>query len=125
MKHLDAVAGEFESVERLGVACLHCGVDFAATDAHVLRIEVKAVELARRLEQRDVAARGDIVDNGASISADTSRLAPRKPANRSAKSALLLSRRTGILIEDFVIRLHPIPGVLYKRYRSSPSGSTA
>jgi hypothetical protein len=32
-----------------------------------------------------------------STSAEASRLAPRKVANRSAKSALLLSRRIGIL----------------------------
>jgi hypothetical protein len=82
MEAFDPVAGQFERVARFGVAGFHRGVDLTSRDAQAAGIEIKAVELAR------VAA---------SISADTSRLVARNPANRWAKSALLLSRRTGMV----------------------------
>ena len=82
------------------VAGLHRGVDFGGGDAQAAGVEIEPVELARRLDQRRIAARGHVVDDGAGRRLDIGRnlaLGGRKAANRSAKSALLLSRRTGMV----------------------------
>ena len=47
-----------------GVAGLHRGIDFGRRDPQPAGVEVEPVEFARRLDQRDVAARGHVVDNG-------------------------------------------------------------
>ncbi len=73
METLDAVAGEFERVERFGVAGLHRGVDLGGGDAQGLRLEIEPVEFARRLDQRRVAARGHVVDDGAGGGLDIGR----------------------------------------------------
>ena len=73
MKHLDAVAGEFQRVERLGVAGLHRGIDFGRGHPQAAGVEFEPVEFARRLDQRRVAARGHVVDDGAGRRLDIGR----------------------------------------------------
>ena len=73
MKHLDAVAGEGQRVERFGVAGLHRGVDFGRGHPEAAGVEFEPVEFARRLDQRGVAARGHVVDNGAGRRLDIGR----------------------------------------------------
>jgi len=73
MKDLDPVAREFERVERFGVAGFYRRIDFLGGNPQAGGIEIETVELARRLDQRKVAPRGHVVDDGrvaASISAD-------------------------------------------------------
>jgi len=100
MENFNPVPRKFERVERPGFAGLYRRVDFGRRDAQAPRLEVKAVEFARRLDQRQVAPRRHIVDNGAGGALDIGRyltLHREKSANRWAKSALLLSSRTGML----------------------------
>ena len=73
MENLDPVAGELKRVEGLGVAGFHCGVDFGRGDAQAAGIEIEPVEFARRLDQRRVAARRDVVDDGADGALDIGR----------------------------------------------------
>ena len=65
METFDPVAGELERLERLGVAGLYRGVDLIPRDAQAGGIEIKPVELPRRLDQRDVASRRHVIDDGA------------------------------------------------------------
>ena len=46
-------------------AGLHRGIDLAGRDPQGVRLEIEPVEFARGLEQRRVAARGDVIDDGA------------------------------------------------------------
>ena len=63
----DAVAGECECGERLGIAIARCGFDLGGADAQAALIEVDAVECSAQLDQRRVAARGDIGDDRARL----------------------------------------------------------
>src|SRR6266403_584447 len=65
MEAFDPVAGELERLERFGVAGLYCRLDLGRGDAQPDGIEIKPVELACRLDQRDVASRRDVIDDGA------------------------------------------------------------
>ena len=65
METFDPVAGEFERLERLGVAGIYRGVNLGGGDAQASGIEIKPVELARRLEQRDIASMSHVIDDGA------------------------------------------------------------
>src|ERR1700687_2431678 len=73
MESFDPVAGEFERVARFGVAAFHRGVDFTPRDAQAAGIKIKAVELAGRLDQRDVASRSHVIDDGAGGGLDIGR----------------------------------------------------
>ncbi len=50
-------------IQRCGIAGLHGCIEFLRRDAQTARIEIEAVELPRRLDQRQIAARRDIVDD--------------------------------------------------------------
>ncbi len=65
METFDPVAGELERLECPGVAGLYRGVDLIPRDAQAGGIEIKPVELARRLDQRDVASTSHVIDDGA------------------------------------------------------------
>src|ERR1700736_6578411 len=73
MENFDPVAREFECIERPGVARLHRRVDFLRGNAQAGGVEVKAVELSRRLDQRHIAPFGHVVDNGAGRALDIGR----------------------------------------------------
>ena len=73
MKRLDPVAGEGQGVERFAVAGHHRGVDFGRGHPQAAGVEVEPVELARRLDQRGVAARRHVVDDGAGRGLDIGR----------------------------------------------------
>ena len=70
MEHLDAVAGELERVQRLGIASLDRGFDFGRADAQIARLEIEPVEFSRRLDQRRIAARRHVIDDGAGRALD-------------------------------------------------------
>src|SRR3954454_13727782 len=55
------------------MAALKRGIDFGGRDPQTPRIELEPVELAGRLEQRRVASRSDIVDDGARGGLDVGR----------------------------------------------------
>ena len=61
----DPVAGELERLKRFGVAGIYRGVDLGSGDTQASGIEIKPVELARRLEQRDIASMSHVIDDGA------------------------------------------------------------
>ena len=67
MKRLDAVAGEFQCVQRRAVAGFHRRVDLGRGDAQGGGIERKPVEFCRCFEQRGIAAGGDVLDDGARL----------------------------------------------------------
>ena len=100
MEQFDPVAGEFQRVERGGVAGLHRGIDLGRGHAQAGRVDLEPVEFLGRLDQGGVAARGHVIDDGAGGALDIGRnLAlggEELLANRWSKSALLLSRRTGM-----------------------------
>ncbi len=73
METFDPVAGEFERLERFGVAGVYRGVDLTPRDAQASGIEIKPVELARRLDQRDIASMSHVIDNGAGGGLDIGR----------------------------------------------------
>ena len=73
MEGLDAVAGEFQRIQRRGVAGLHGGIDLRGGDPQGPRIEIEPVELPVRLDQRGIAAGGDVGDDGTSGSLDIRR----------------------------------------------------
>jgi hypothetical protein len=73
MENFDPVARESERIERLRVAGLYRRVDFGRRDAQAARPEIKTVEFARRLDQREVAPRRHIVDDGAGRALDIGR----------------------------------------------------
>src|SRR5712671_5973649 len=79
MEDFNPAPGEFERVERPGVAGFY---------RRVASISARSPRAATSSTMARVAL---------SISADTSRFIARKSANRWAKSALLLSSRTGML----------------------------
>src|SRR5262249_12454644 len=63
MERLDAIARECQRVQGRRVAGLNGGGDLIPADAQAFRLQVEAVEFSGRLEQRRVAAFGDVVDN--------------------------------------------------------------
>ena len=73
VKSLDPVAREFQRVEGFGIAGFHGGVDFGRLYRQARGIQLQPVEFSRRLEQRRVAARGHVVDNGAGRRLDVGR----------------------------------------------------
>ena len=82
METLDAVAGEFERIQRGAIAGFCRGVDFLGADAQATGIEIEPVELSRRLDQRRVAARGDVVDDGAGGKLDIGRYLALHPQEK-------------------------------------------
>jgi hypothetical protein len=73
MENFDPVPRESERVERPGVTGLYRRIDFGRRNAQAARLEVKTVEFARRLDQRQVAPRRHIVDDGAGRALDIGR----------------------------------------------------
>src|SRR5207244_11114681 len=65
LETFDPVAGGVEGLVRFGVAGIYRGVDLGGGDAQASGIEIKPVELARRLEQRDIASMSHVIDDGA------------------------------------------------------------
>ena len=65
MERLDAVAGKFQRVQRRAVAGLHRSLDLGRCHAQAGGREFKPIELLGRLDQRRVAARGDVLHDGA------------------------------------------------------------
>ena len=63
METLDPVAGQFECLDRGGIASLHGPLDLIRANAQTLRIEFKPIEPACRLDQRDVPAIAHVVDD--------------------------------------------------------------
>ena len=63
MKGLDAVAGEFQRFERVGIAGLRRGIDLVGRDAQAACVEREPVEFAGGFDQRGIAARDDVVDD--------------------------------------------------------------
>jgi hypothetical protein len=64
MEAFDTVAGELKRAQRFGVAGIYCGFDLGRGDPQGAGVKIEAVEFGRRLEQRRIAARGDVVDDG-------------------------------------------------------------
>ena len=73
VEHLDPVAGEFQRVERGGVASLDRGVDLGRGHAQAGGVDVEPVEFLGRLDQGGVAARGHVIDDGAGGALDIGR----------------------------------------------------
>jgi len=73
VEDFDPVAREFQRIDRRGVAGFHRGLDFSRRDPQPAGVQVQPVELARRLDQGCVAARGHVVDNGAGRGLDIGR----------------------------------------------------
>jgi hypothetical protein len=65
MKDFDPVARESQRIERWRVAGPHRRVDFLSGYAQAAGVEIEAVEPARRLDQRRIAASRHVVDNDA------------------------------------------------------------
>ncbi len=65
MERLDPVAREFQRVEGCAVAGFGRGLDLIRGDAQAGGCNLQPVELARRLDQGGVAARGHVIDDGA------------------------------------------------------------
>ena len=65
MKNLDAVAGEFERVERGRRAVIHRGGDFFRGHSEPGPVEIEPIEFLRVLLQRPIATRDDVGDDGA------------------------------------------------------------
>ena len=99
VKRLDPVAGEFQRIERCGVAGLHRGIDLGRGHAQAGRRRARAGRIsssprsARRRRARPRHRRWRAWPR--STSAETSRLAARNVANRSSKSALLSVEANG------------------------------
>ena len=64
MKDLDAVACEFQRLHRLRVAAFHRVIDLSRGDAQAARIDIKAIKLPGRFDQRQIASYGHILDDG-------------------------------------------------------------
>jgi len=80
VKQLDPVAGEFQRLDRRGVAGLYRGVDFRRVTRKPARVEVERSNL-RVASRRRVAAPRHVVDDGAGrrpYPAETSRFMARK-----------------------------------------------
>ena len=69
----DPVAGEFQRVERGGVAGLHRGIDLGRGHAQAGGVDLEPVEFSGRLDQGGVAARGHVIDDGAGGALDIGR----------------------------------------------------
>ena len=91
----------FSASSVVGVAGLHRGIDFGRGDAQAAGVEIEPVEFPRRLDQRRIAARRHVVDDGAGRRA---RYRPRPRAwSREMRRIAgrnrrwLRSRRTGMM----------------------------
>ncbi len=73
MKGLDAVAREFQRFQRRAVTGFHGGIDLGRGHAQPLRVDVEPVEFSRGLDQRGVAARRHVIDDGAGRPLDIGR----------------------------------------------------
>ena len=73
VEQFDPVAGEFQRVERGGVASRHRGVDLGRGHAQAGSLDLEPVEFLRRLDQGGVAARGHVIDDGAGGALDIGR----------------------------------------------------
>jgi hypothetical protein len=73
VKNLDAVARELERIDRPCVAGLHRGFDLRGRNAQAARGEIEAVEFARCVDQRGIAARSHVLDDGTGRALDISR----------------------------------------------------
>ena len=73
MKRLDPVAGEFQGIERGGVASPDRGIDLGRGHAQAGGVDVEPVEFLGRLDQGRVAARGHVIDDGAGGALDIGR----------------------------------------------------
>ena len=96
---LDALARERQGIERAAVAGRRRHVDLIRRHAQAAGVEIDAVEFAGQLDERAVAARAHVGNDGAhrrSTSAAASRLAARNARKRAGKSAALASRRIGM-----------------------------
>jgi hypothetical protein len=67
---LDAVAGEPQRRQSLGIAGGRSGVDLLALDANATQGEVAAVEAARQVDQRGIAVAAHLVDDAGDDGAD-------------------------------------------------------
>ena len=72
-KSLDPVAREGQRVEGFGIAGFHRRVDFGWRNPQARGVQFQPVEFSRRLEQRGIAARGHVIDNGAGRRLDVGR----------------------------------------------------
>jgi hypothetical protein len=73
VKGFDAVARELQRLEGFGIAGFYGGVDFGRLYRQARRIQLQPVEFSRRLEQRRIAARSHVIDNGAGRGLDVGR----------------------------------------------------
>ena len=73
VERLDPVAGEFQRVERRGIARLYRGIDLDRGDAQAGGVDLEPVELFGRLDQGGVAARSHVIDDGAGGALDIGR----------------------------------------------------
>jgi hypothetical protein len=63
VKKFDPVARESKRIERWRVAGLNRRIDFSGGNAQAAGVQIEAVEPARRLDQRRIAASRHVVDD--------------------------------------------------------------